>query len=130
MTLDSLTIDKEHPWKTNNEEDFIMKSINTVRGNWFHILNFAILIALLAIPIATGRITLAWTIFVLVGLLNHWIQSTTIECDGKVPQPKNISAMMIMAYEVIWRTLGWPVTVIMLISSKLLTRLETSADYK
>ena len=107
-----------------------MKSINTVRGNWFHILNFAVLIALLAIPVATGRITLWWTIFVLVGLLNHWIQSTTIECDGKVPQPRNISAMMVMAYEVIWRTLGWPVTVIRLISNRLLTRLETSADYK
>ena len=130
MTLVNHVLKNEHPWKTNNEEDFIMKSINTVRGNWFHILNFAVLIALLAIPVATGRITLWWTVFVLVGLLNHWIQSTTIECDGRVPQPKNISAMLFMAYEVIWRTLGWPVTVLMLVSSRLLTRLETSADYK
>ena len=107
-----------------------MKSSNAVRSNWFHILNFAILVALLAAPTATGHISPWWVMFVLAGTLNHWIQSTTVECmHGMIPVPKNISAMLFMAYEVIWRTVGWPVTVIMLLSSKLLDRLHSAAEY-
>ena len=107
-----------------------MKSNNTVRGNWFHILNFAMLVALVAIPVATGHISLWWTIFVLVGLLNHWIQSVTLEGKGKIPIPENLSAMLIMAYEVIWRTIGWPVSVIKSLSGKLLKRLDSAAVYE
>lgn len=104
-----------------------MKS-STIQSNWYHILNFAILIALIAGPIAAGHISLWWTIFILIGHLRHSLISTNGGVD-RHPLSNNMSGMALMTYNVIAHTLFWPISVLATLLRKFKTRLDDRADF-
>jgi len=103
-----------------------MKS-NYISG-WYHILNFAVLIALIVGPIAAGHISLWWTVFVLVGQLRHNLISTKNGID-RHPLSNNLPGMVLMTYNVIAHTLFWPLSFLAWFLRKLKAKLEAGADF-
>ena len=104
-----------------------MKS-SSIQSNWYHILNFAVLVALIAGPILSGHISLWWTVFVLVGQLRHNLISTNGGME-RHPLSNNMSGMALMTYNVIAHTLFWPVSFLAMLLRKFKAKLDARADF-
>ena len=104
-----------------------MKS-STIQSKWYHILNFAVLTALIAGPILAGHISFWWIMFILVGQLRHNLISTNGGVDRN-PLSNNVSGMALMTYNVIAHTLFWPVSLLAVLLRKFKARLDARADF-
>ena len=103
-----------------------MKS--SIQSKWYHILNFAILTALIGGPALSGQVSFWWIMFILVGQLRHNIIST----NGGVERhaiSHNVSGMALMTYNVISHTLFWPMSYLALFLRRFQARLKARADF-